>query len=72
MYKRQTQDYLVENGGIVITNPNAPTGIYKPLDQIEEIVKAVSYTHLDVYKRQHVSEYTTETKYFFIYGIFKG
>ena len=61
VYKRQTQDYLVENGGIVITNPNAPTGIYKPLDQIEEIIKAnqsvvviideayinsVSYTHL--------------------------
>ena len=30
---------MVENGGIVLTNPNAPTGIYKPLDQIEEIVK---------------------------------
>lgn len=35
-----TQDYLVENGGIILTNPNAPTGIYKPLDQVEEIVKA--------------------------------
>ena len=35
-----TQDYLVENGGIVITNPNAPTGIYKPLNQIEEIMRA--------------------------------
>ena len=39
-FEVNTQDYLVENGGIVITNPNAPTGIYKPLDQIEEIVKA--------------------------------
>ena len=26
--------------GLSLTNPNAPTGIYKPLDQIEEIVKA--------------------------------
>ncbi len=25
--------------GLSHTNPNAPTGIYKPLDQIEEIVK---------------------------------
>ena len=39
-FEIDTQDYLVENGGIVLTNPNAPTGIYKPLDQIEEIVKA--------------------------------
>ena len=38
-FEIDTQDYLVENGGIVLTNPNAPTGIYKPLDQIEEIVK---------------------------------
>ncbi len=27
-FEVDTQDYLVENGGIVITNPNAPTGIY--------------------------------------------
>ena len=39
-FEIDTQDYLVENGGIVLTNPNAPTGIYKSLDQIEEIVKA--------------------------------
>lgn len=39
-FEIDTQDYLVENGGIILTNPNAPTGIYKPLDQIEEIVKA--------------------------------
>ena len=39
-FEIDTQDYLVENGGIILTNPNAPTGIYKPLDQVEEIVKA--------------------------------
>lgn len=33
-------DYLVENGGIILTNPNAPTGIYKDLDQVEEILQA--------------------------------
>ncbi|MCR5555979.1 MAG: histidinol-phosphate transaminase [Butyrivibrio sp.] len=33
------QDYFGENGGVVIANPNAPTGVLLPLDQIEEIVK---------------------------------
>lgn len=32
-------DYFAENGGIVIANPNAPTGVLLPLGQIEEIVK---------------------------------
>lgn len=32
------EDYLVPNGGIVIANPNAPTGICEPLSMIEEIV----------------------------------
>ncbi len=32
-------DYFGENGGVVIANPNAPTGVLLPLDQIEEIVK---------------------------------
>lgn len=35
-----TADYLVPNGGIVLANPNAPTGYYKPIDEIERIVAA--------------------------------
>ena len=33
-------DYLADNGGIILTNPNAPTGIFKPLEEIEAIVSA--------------------------------
>ncbi|MCR4796871.1 MAG: histidinol-phosphate transaminase [Lachnospiraceae bacterium] len=33
------EDYLKENGGIVIPNPNAPTGLLCPLSDLEEIVK---------------------------------
>lgn len=33
------EDYYRENGGIVIANPNAPTGISLELDKIEEILK---------------------------------
>ncbi|MGT2907280.1 histidinol-phosphate transaminase [Streptococcus dentiloxodontae] len=36
----ETADYIADNGGIVLTNPNAPTGIFKPLSEIEKIVKA--------------------------------
>ncbi|MEG7531443.1 MAG: histidinol-phosphate transaminase [Hungatella sp.] len=31
-------DYQKENGGVVIANPNAPTGILLPLDQVEDIL----------------------------------
>lgn len=34
------EDYLVKNGGIVIANPNAPTGLALGKDVIEEIVAA--------------------------------
>lgn len=33
-------DYRRENGGIVLANPNAPTGAYEPVSLIEEIVRA--------------------------------
>ena len=32
-------DYRKENGGIVIANPNAPTGLFLPLSKIEEILQ---------------------------------
>ena len=34
------EDYKRENGGIVIANPNAPTGVCETVETIEEIVKA--------------------------------
>jgi histidinol-phosphate aminotransferase len=33
------EDYLQENGGVVIANPNAPTGEALPLSSIERIIK---------------------------------
>ena len=39
-FRIRPEDYLRENGGIVIANPNAPTSISMPLDQVEEIIKA--------------------------------
>ena len=37
-FRINIQDYLGENGGIVIPNPNAPTAIYEGMDFIEEIL----------------------------------
>lgn len=37
--KIKKEDYFRENGGIVIPNPNAPTGIYESLDTFEEILQ---------------------------------
>ena len=34
------EDYFKENGGIIFHNPNAPTGVELPLQDIEEILKA--------------------------------
>lgn len=33
------EDYFRSNGGVVIANPNAPTGIYLGLEEIEEIIE---------------------------------
>lgn len=32
------EDYFKENGGIIFPNPNAPTGIYMELSEVEEII----------------------------------
>lgn len=37
-FKIRTEDYLKDCGGIVIPNPNAPTGVEKELSEIEEII----------------------------------
>lgn len=33
------EDYFCENGGIIFPNPNAPTGVELPREEIEEILK---------------------------------
>lgn len=38
-YEWEEDDYSGDCGGIVLANPNAPTGIYKPLDAIEQVLK---------------------------------
>lgn len=38
-FRIRPQDYVQPNGGIVIANPNAPTGLQAPLDEIEEIIR---------------------------------
>lgn len=37
-FRISQKDYLRENGGIVIANPNAPTSIGAPLSQLEEVI----------------------------------
>lgn len=39
-FRLRKEDYFGENGGVVIANPNAPTGIALGLSEIEEIVAA--------------------------------
>ena len=38
-FRIRKEDYFVENGGIVIANPNAPTSVAMDLSEIEEIVR---------------------------------
>lgn len=39
-FKIRKEDYFVPNGGIVIPNPNAPTGVFESVEVMEEIIKA--------------------------------
>ena len=38
-FEIRPEDYRRENGGIVIANPNAPTGVLLPLEAVEDIVR---------------------------------
>ena len=38
-FRVRKEDYLQENGGIVIANPNAPTSVAMPFDDVEFIIK---------------------------------
>lgn len=33
------EDYYGDNGGVIFPNPNAPTGILQPLQEVEEIIR---------------------------------
>lgn len=38
-FEIKKEDYFKENGGIVIANPNAPTGVAAPVSMLEEIIR---------------------------------
>ena len=38
-FQIRKEDYFKENGGVIFPNPNAPTGVLMPLDEIEEIIR---------------------------------
>lgn len=38
-FQLKKEDYYIENGGIVLANPNAPTGVLQPLSVIEDILQ---------------------------------
>lgn len=38
-FRLHSEDYFVENGGIIFPNPNAPTGIAEPVSFVEDILK---------------------------------
>lgn len=37
-FRIKKEDYNKKNGGIIFPNPNAPTGLYMALDEVEEII----------------------------------
>lgn len=38
-FKIVKEDYYGENGGVIFPNPNAPTGLYQELEDVEDIIK---------------------------------
>lgn len=38
-FRIRPEDYERENGGVVFPNPNAPTAVFLPLDQVERILR---------------------------------
>lgn len=40
-FKINPLDFNKENGGIIFPNPNAPTAIEMPLEQVEEVIKII-------------------------------
>lgn len=38
-FRIRPEDYYQDNGGVVFPNPNAPTGIFMPLNQVEDILR---------------------------------
>ena len=55
VYKRQVRAEYDEAFKMcdVIVTPTAPTAAFKIGENVHDPLKTVSYTHLDVYKRQH-------------------
>lgn len=41
-FRIKKEDYLIPNGGIIIPNPNAPTGVLEDISVFEEILRANS------------------------------
>ena len=37
-FKIVKEDYYKENGGVIFPNPNAPTGLYEDLVDVEDII----------------------------------
>lgn len=38
-FRINPKDYYRENGGVIFPNPNAPTGLFLPLEQVEDIIR---------------------------------
>ncbi|EOL44273.1 histidinol-phosphate transaminase [Enterococcus caccae ATCC BAA-1240] len=61
-FKIDSADYIQLNGGIIIANPNAPTGLFKPLSEIEsllkensEVIVIVDEAYIDFAERSAIS-----------------